>query len=105
MAKNSEVIHESKSFASSKKNFGIENDKISKIRKGQIIEQIDDISHYLENPCKFYIILKGKVRVYFHKQGTVFKPIHVESRIDRENFKIDRLAPVDIDELQSFGDF
>lgn len=105
MAAKLEENQKMKSFATSKKNFGIENERINKVKKGQIIEEINDMAKYIENPCKFYIIIKGKVRVYFHKQGEVFKPFTFETSTDKANFKIDRLAPIDYEDMQSFGDF
>ena len=101
----SESNPESKGFATYKQNFGIENDKIEKCKKGHIIQEIENIEEYLNNPWKFFIILKGRVRVYFQKPGAVFKPIHIQSNFDRQNFKIERLSPIEFGDLQYFGDF
>ena len=46
----SESNPESKGFATYKQNFGIENDKIEKCKKGHIIQEIENIEEYLNNP-------------------------------------------------------
>ena len=96
---------ETKGFASFKQNFGIENDKIEKYKKGHIIQQIENIDEYINNPWKYFIVLKGRVRVYFHRPGTIFKPINIQNNTDRQHLKIERLSPVDFGDLQYFGDF
>jgi hypothetical protein len=50
MAIGSESNPEAKGFATYKQNFGIENERIEKCKKGNIIQEIDNIEEYLNNP-------------------------------------------------------
>ena len=89
----------------SKTSYGISSDIYNTLSKGEKLLEVSDVQEYLESPLKMFIILKGRVKVYFDRPGAKFTPIKIQSQTDHANFKIDRVSPMEFGELDCFGDF
>lgn len=52
-----------------------------------------------------FVILKGKVKVYFDKLGAKYTPLKFQSDGKPEDFQLNKLSPIEYGEMDKLGDF
>jgi len=88
-----------------KNTYGISNDIYTNYNKGEVLLQVEDVENYLKGPQTKFIILKGKVKIFFEKPGAKYTPVKIQNSERPEDLDIDRIGPIVYGELEEFGDF
>jgi hypothetical protein len=83
--------------------YGME--KYTNYLKGDILLEINDVKKYLDEPLEMFIVLKGKVKVYFDKIGAKYTPLKIQRDGKPEDFQLNKLSPIEYGEMDKLGDF